>query len=132
MRTYAVDCAAPPERVWELMSRPERWREWSPYVRGAEGLGEPEVVGGSRGHLITRGGVRIAATITAVAPGESWSWRVGGVVVHHRVRPAPGGSRIEHAVEGSVAPWSAVAFAYAPIVALIGRHLARVAERAGG
>lgn len=130
MRIHSVGCAAPPERVWELMARPGRWREWSPYVRGAEGLGEPEVVEGARGRLITIGGARIAATITAVTPGESWSWRVGGVVIHHSVSPAPGGSRIEHAVEGSSRPWSLAAFSYAPIVALIGRHLARVAERA--
>lgn len=129
-RVHAVECDAPPDRVWALISRPDRWSEWSPHVRGAEGLGSPEVVEGASGSVVLRGGLRIAARITQVNPGESWSWRVAGLRVCHVVRPAPGGgSRIEHEVEGSAPPWSVVAIAYAPIVGLIARNIARVAER---
>jgi hypothetical protein len=131
VRQHAVACAAPAERVWELLARPDRWREWSPYVIGAEGLGSPEVIEGSHGRLITRGGLRIGARITAVTPGESWSWQVGGLLIHHSVRPDRNGSVIEHGIEGTAARWSVVARAYAPIVGQIARHLARVAERGG-
>jgi len=37
--------------------------------------------------------------------------------------------RIEHVVEGSALPWSVVAIAYMPVVGLIARNIARVAER---
>jgi len=130
MRIYAVDCDAPPDRVWKLIAQPERWSEWSPYVSGAESLGSPEVAEGAEGCVVLRGGLRLAARVTRVVPGESWTWRVGGLTVHHAVRPAPGGrSRIEHAVEGSAPPWSIAAIAYGPIAGLIARNIARVAER---
>lgn len=130
MRVPAVECDAPPERVWALISRPERWREWSPYVRGAEGLGSPEVVEGSVGSVLLRGGLRLPATVGAVDPGRSWAWRVGGLRILHRVTPRDGGrSRIEHEVGGASLPWSAGALAYAPLVGLIALNISRVAER---
>jgi hypothetical protein len=98
-------------------------------VSGAEGLGSPEVVQGATGTVVLRGGLRIAARVTEVRPGESWSWQVAGLHVRHAVRPAIGGSRIEHEVEGSALPWSLVALAYAPIIGLMARNIARVAER---
>jgi hypothetical protein len=48
MRVPFVECDAPAERVWELLARPQRWHEWSPYVAGAQELGSPQVVAGSR------------------------------------------------------------------------------------
>lgn len=132
MREHTVHCSASAQRVWALLARPERWREWSPYVVGADGLGSPEVVEGAHGHLVARGGIRIGARITAVTPGESWSWQVGGLIIHHSVRPDQDGSVIEHGIEGTAPRWSVVAFAYAPIVGQIARHLARVAERGAG
>jgi uncharacterized protein YndB with AHSA1/START domain len=130
MRVYAVECDAPPDRVWGLISQPERWSEWSPHVKGAEGLGSPEVVEGAEGRVVLRGGFRIGVRVTEVLPGQSWTWRVGGLMVHHAVRPIPHGrSRIEHAVEGSALPWSVAGIAYAPVVGLIARNLARVAAQ---
>ena len=100
---------------------------------GAEGLGSPEVESGREGHVVLRGGVRIPARITEVTPGESWAWRVGGIELRHTVVPRfGGGSRIEHVVQGSGLPWSAASLAYAPVVGLVARNLARVAEREAG
>ena len=127
-RLRAVECSAPRDHVWALISRPERWREWSPHVQGAQGLGTPEVKEGASGALVLRGGLRIPARVTEVTPGESWSWQVAGMHVRHAVRPDAGGSRIELAVEGAAAPWSLVALAYAPVASLIARNIARVAE----
>jgi uncharacterized protein YndB with AHSA1/START domain len=130
MRVPAVDCDAPAERVWELLARPQRWRQWSPYVAGAEGLGSPEVVAGCRGHVVLRGGLRLPAEVLDVSPGESWSWQVGGLRVRHAVHPLPGNrSRLEHELSGTALPWSAAALAYAPLVGLIALNIARVAAR---
>jgi uncharacterized protein YndB with AHSA1/START domain len=130
MRVPSVSCDAPPERIWDLLARPERWHEWSPYVAGAEGLGAPEVVAGARGRVVLRGGLRLPAEVLDVSPGESWSWQVGGLRIRHAVHPLPGNrSRIEHELSGTALPWSAAALAYAPAVGLIALNLARVAGR---
>lgn len=123
-----VECAAPPEQLWQLVARPDRWNEWSPYVRGAEGLGSPEVEAGSKGSVILRGGIRLPAEVTAVDPGRSWSWKVGGIVVHHIVTPAPGGSLLEMTVEASAKAWTPAAKLYAPVVGVIAGRTARAAE----
>ncbi|MFN8159859.1 MAG: SRPBCC family protein [Solirubrobacterales bacterium] len=128
--TLAIECDAPPERVWELISQPGHWPEWSPHVRGAEGLGAPQVTEGAEGRVVLRGGLRLRARVMEVIPDESWTWRVGGLVIRHTVRPLPAGrSRLEHVVEGSSARWSLAARAYAPLVGLIARNIARVAAR---
>jgi uncharacterized protein YndB with AHSA1/START domain len=131
MSTHAVDCTASPERLWALIARPDRWSEWSPHVRGGEGLGSPEVREGARGSVVLRGGLRLAAEITKVTPGHSWAWRVGGLKVRHRIEPTERGSRLEMAVEAANGGWSPAAIAYAPLVGLIARNIARVAEREG-
>ena len=123
-----VECSADPERLWELVARPDLWSRWSPYVRGAESLGSPEVEQGASGRVILRGGVKVPAEILEVVPGRSWSWRVGGIVVDHIVAPAPGGSLLEMPVRSSGALWTPAALLYAPVVGLIARRIARVAE----
>jgi hypothetical protein len=125
-----IECSASPEELWALVARPGQWHRWSPYVKGAEGLGSPEVEEGAHGKVLLKGGLRLSARITEVIAGSSWTWRVGGIVVHHIVSPAPGGSRLEMPVEAGSKPWTPAALAYAPIVGLIARRIAQVAERA--
>jgi hypothetical protein len=127
-----VECAAAPDVVWDLMASPARWHEWSPYVAGAEGLGEPRVEPGRVGSVVLRGGVRMPARVVAVVPGRSWTWEAAGLRIAHTVTPRGEGSRIRHDVASVRAWWSAAAFAYLPVVALIARNLARVAERQAG
>lgn len=129
MPAQAIICNVPPERVWSLIARPDRWHEWSPYVSGARGLGSPEVEQDAHGSILIRGGIHIAATITSVTPGESWTWRLMGLRLDHAVRPEGAASRIELRAEGSHPPWSLAALAYTPALALIVRNIARVAER---
>ncbi len=130
MPTRTVTCNAPPERVWDLIARPDRWHEWSPYVKGARGLGTPEVEQGAHGSVLVRGGIRVAATITSVTAGESWTWRVMGLRLDHAVRANGAASEIILRVEGVAGPpWSLGALAYTPALALIVRNIARVAER---
>ena len=129
MLTYRRHVDAPPERVWELLSRPDRWASWAPHLRGASGLGEPEVKPGARGVVRLAGVVPVPATITAKRAGEDWSWRVGPVTLGHRVEPAGSGAiaAIDVTAPGPLEP--ALRLTYGPVIGLLLRNLARVAER---
>ncbi len=125
-----MQTTASPELVWDLISRPARWHEWSPYVGGGGGLGSPEVAEGARGSVVLRGGVRLPARITEVRPGESWTWESMGLRIRHGVLPRDGGGAvIEHEVEATSLLTRPAAIGYVPVVALIARNIARVAER---
>lgn len=47
--TFSADSAAQATETWSLVSEPARWPEWAPHIRGAWGLGSPEVQRGRRG-----------------------------------------------------------------------------------
>ncbi len=126
--TRVLETSAPPERVWDLIARPARWREWSLYVRGAEGLGDPEVEAGAKGSVILTGGLRVAAKIITVEPGRSWSWKVGGIIVDHEIEPTADGCRLSMPVRAARTAWSPLALAYGPVVDLFTGRIARVAE----
>jgi hypothetical protein len=125
----SVETEASAAEVWSLLAEPARWHEWSPYVAGAEGLGEPEVEAGAVGAVVLRGGARIGAEILAVVPGRSWTWQVKGLRIRHKVHPTPRGARFSMTPEGSGPFWSPVALGYRLPTALISRNVARVARR---
>lgn len=127
MLRYERRTHAPPDTVWGLIARPGRWATWAPHLRGADGLGEPEVAMGARGAVRLLGVVPIPAHITAKRRGSLWSWRVGPVTVRHRVSAvAGGGSLVAMELESPLEP--ALKLTYGPIVALLLRNLVRVAE----
>lgn len=126
-----METEASPAEVWSLLAEPARWHEWSPYVAGAEGLGEPEVEAGAVGAVVLRGGMRIGAEILEVVPGRSWTWRVKGLEVRHEVETTPRGARLAMTPSGSGPIWSPFAIAYRLPTALIARNIARVAKRPG-
>lgn len=123
-----MDVAASPAAVWSLLAEPARWHEWSPYVRGAEGLGSPEIEAGGVGKVVLVGGVRLDAEILAVVPGRSWTWQVGGLRVRHEVEPIAGGTHFTMAPEGSGPFWGPAALIYRLPTTLIERRVARVAS----
>jgi hypothetical protein len=127
VRTYAAQTDGPPARAWALMAEPRLWSRWAPHLRGAWGLGEPEVTEGARGAVRLLGAVPIPATILAVDPGRSWTWRVGPVEMVHRVEPAPGGCVVAVDLAAPAALEAALRRSYGPLIALLVRHLARVA-----
>jgi Polyketide cyclase / dehydrase and lipid transport len=131
MLSYETDCDAPAERAWELLARPDRWSRWAPHLRGARGLGTPEVRPGARGAALLLGVVPVPARVVAKRPGRSWSWRVGGVLIDHRVEPRPGGCTIAVDVDGPAPVEALMRLSYGPTMALLIRNLARVAEREG-
>lgn len=125
MRTWTAESAGDPAEAWALLSRPGRWHEWAPHVRGAWGLGDV-VREGDAGAARLLGVVPVPVRITAVDAPRSWRWRVGALVdMDHRVRPRPGGG-VSVAIDlRAPAPMeAALALAYGPLIVLALRRLA--------
>ncbi len=131
MLSYEAESDAPPDRAWDLMARPGEWSRWAPHLRGAWGLGAPEVEPGARGAARLLGVVPCPARITgkgAGGPTRWWSWRVGPVELIHRVEPLPGGGSLVGVDMKAPAPVeAALAVSYGPVVQVLVRNLARVA-----
>ncbi len=124
-----METEAPPAAVWSLLAEPARWHEWSRYVRGTEGLGEPEVGAGAVGKVVLLGGVRLDAEILEVVPGRSWTWQLGGLRVRHEVEPIPSGTRFSVTPDGDGPLWGPASLLYRLPTALIERNVARIAKR---
>ena len=126
-RTFAADSVASPDQVWSLMAEPERWHEWSPHVRGAIGLGSPEVRKGAVGVVRLLGVVPILAQILDKKPGRSWTWRVGPMILVHPVSPREEGCRVAVTIQAPGPLEALLAATYGPVVELMVSNLARVA-----
>jgi hypothetical protein len=129
MRTYRAKSRAPVAAAWALMARPGRWHEWAPHLRGAWGLGEPEVEVGARGAARLLGAVPVPAVITAKDPGRAWAWRVGPADLAHRVEPRGRGCEVAIDLSAPGPLEAALAATYGPLIGVLVRNLARVAER---
>jgi len=128
MLSYSAASSAPPSIAWALIARPSRWHEWAPQLRGAWGLGEPEVRSGARGAARLLGVVPVPAVITRVEPGRVWTWQVGPVTFDHRVEPrGQAGSTIAVDLRSSPPMEALLRVTYGPVVALLVKNLARVA-----
>ena len=129
MLTYAAFSSADPETVWGLISRPDLWSSWAPHVRGARGLGDPEVSTGASGSALLLGAIPIPAHVTSKQPQRSWSWQIGPLRLRHRVRPVPGGCRVAMDVEAPFPLEALVRVTQGPLLALLVGNLARVATQ---
>ena len=130
--TYSATSSAAPGRAWDLIARPERWHEWAPHIRGAWGLGSPEVVTGRLGAVRLFGVLPVPARIVGKRPGREWAWRVGPAVLVHRVSPRRAGGcvvAVDITAPGPVE--AALGATYGPLVRQLVRRLARVAEEGG-
>ena len=134
MLTWRAPCTASPASAWALYARPGRWHEWAPHVRGARGLGTPEVKAGASGAVLLLGVVPVPARIVAKRAGRSWSWRVGPVEMVHRVEPRRGGCSVVLDLLAPAPIEALLGRAYGPLIGLLLRRLARAAaeeEREG-
>lgn len=94
MRTYTATgvIAAPPERVWPVLSDVLRWPEWLPTVTSVEALGAVPLVVGAR-YRVTQPKLRPAIwSVVQFEPQRSFSWesRSPGVraLASHSLSPA--------------------------------------------
>ena len=116
--------------MWDLLARPALWSQWAPHLRGANGLGSPEVEPGAARDVSLLGMVPVPARVTAKRPGSSWTWRVGPLEIDHRVEPRDSGSVVMIDMRAPAALEPLLRVSYGPLVALLVRNLARVAARA--
>jgi polyketide cyclase/dehydrase/lipid transport protein len=126
-REYAADSSAPPDVAWSLVAEPARWPEWAPHIRGAWGLGSPEVEPGRVGAARVLGIIPVPARIVAKTPGRDWTWHVGPVALDHAVHPTPAGSRITMTIRAPAPLEAVLAATYGPVVQRLVRRLARTA-----
>jgi Polyketide cyclase / dehydrase and lipid transport len=129
MLSFTATSAAPSDIAWDLIARPSRWSEWAPQLRGAWGLGDHEVALGARGAACLVGVVPVPAAVVAKEPGRSWTWRVGPVELDHRVEPRGTGCVVAVALRAPAPLEAVLRVTYGPVVAVLVRRLARVAER---
>ena len=125
--SYAADSDAAPEAAWKLISEPDQWHRWAPHLRGAVGMGKPEIDRGALGFAWLGGLVPLPGMVTAKRRGRSWTWQVGLLRVEHTVEPRPGGCRIVMDLSGPGPLERLLAVSYGPLVALLVRRLARIA-----
>ena len=131
MLEYRRSSTATPAAAWRLLVRPDEWRHWAPHLRGAWGLGAPEVEPGSRGAARVAWVVPVPASITAKEPGRLWRWRVGPYEIEHRVEPADGGCDVVLEVEASPPLERLFDISYGMVIpALLGRLAAAAGNEA--
>jgi hypothetical protein len=128
MRTWTAESEATPRAAWALLARPESWPAWAPHLRGAWGLGSPEVRQGAVGAARLLGVVPVPARITAKRDGESWTWRVGPVEFVHRVIERERGCAVAIDLRAPAALEPAVAVTYGPVIQVMLNRLARAAS----
>ena len=93
-----VDIAAPPQRVWQVMTDIERWPEWTQSVERAKRLDSGNFRVGSRARLKQPKFLPAVWEVTELdAPrGFTWVSRSPGVVASakHRIEPTNNGTRV--------------------------------------
>jgi hypothetical protein len=94
--TAAARIAAPPERVWSVLSDVRRWPEWLPTVTAVEPLGPEALAVGAR-YRIRQPRLRPAIwSVVGLEPRRSFSWESRSPGVRalgvHVVSPASAGS----------------------------------------
>ena len=92
-----VDIAAPPERVWAVMSDVERWSEWTPTVKRIRRLDGGRLAVGSRARIEQPKLPSAIWEVTELQDGRSFTWvtRSPGVrvIAKHGVEPVGPGTR---------------------------------------
>jgi hypothetical protein len=128
MLAYSATSHAAPADAWALVSRPGEWHRWAPHLRGAVGLGRPEVERGRIGVGLLAGVVPVPSAVVAKEAGRSWTWQVGLLRVRHAVRPLGSGCEVRMELSAPGPLEALVGVSYGPVVALLVRRLARIAE----
>lgn len=83
---------------------------------------------GGAGFVIVGPGLPIPARITGKVPGRSWDWRVGPVDMRHAVTARDLGCEVRIELDGPGTVELTLRASYGPLIALLVRNLARVAN----
>jgi uncharacterized protein YndB with AHSA1/START domain len=127
---YATEVAAAPDHVWPLLAQPARWPAWAPHLRGARGLGDPEVEAGRRGTVTLAPGIPIPVRILSLTPGEAWTWQAGPMRLTHALRPIDDArSEVRIELRAPLLLEAALGATYGPVIRLMLANLARVGAR---
>src|SRR4051812_45368751 len=94
--SISVDIAAPPDRVWAVMTDVEQWPQWTPSVTSVQRLDRGPLSPGSRARIRQPKLLPAVWTVTAVEH-RAFTWETGGIAVsvtaRHSVEATPQGSR---------------------------------------
>lgn len=105
-QSITVEIAAPPERVWEVMSDVEQWSEWTSTVTSVRRLDEGPLRTGSRAKISQPRIPETEYVVTDLEPGRSFTWVAAGpgvlTTASHALEPlAGGGARVRLSVSQS-------------------------------
>ena len=106
----AIDIAAPPERVWEVMRDVERWHEWTSSISSIRRLDGKPFGLGSRVLIRQPKLPPNYSSVTEFEPSKGFTWvsRSPGVraTARHVITPAVAGSRVTLSVHfGGLPGW---------------------------
>jgi carbon monoxide dehydrogenase subunit G len=131
MREFSttIDIAAPPARVWDVMTDVERWHEWTASITGIQRFDEGPLKVGSR-TLVKQPKLlpaRFEVTVLEEGRGFDWRTRSAGVtaVGRHWIQPTAGGCRVTLGVAYGGPLGALIAWAYADLTR---RYLAMEAK----
>ena len=97
----AIDVAASPDRVWDVLVDVERWPEWTDSVSSVRLLDAAgSLAVGSRVEISQPRIPTGTYTVTSLVPGSAFTWQQrqpgSTVSAHHECTPLPdGGTRVE-------------------------------------
>ena len=95
--SLSIDVAAPPDRVWQVMSDVDRWHEWTKSVTSITRKDNGPFAVGSRAVIRQPKFPPALWKITSIEPGRSFEWTNVApgvrVVARHGVQPVAGGTR---------------------------------------
>ena len=94
-QSVTVQIAAPPERVWEVLTDVERWSEWTETVTSVRRLDEGPLRSGSRAKVNQPKIPETEYVVTELVPERSFTWVATGpgvtTTARHDVEALSGG-----------------------------------------
>jgi uncharacterized protein YndB with AHSA1/START domain len=101
-QSITVDIAAPPERVWQVLSDVESWPSWTPTITAVHLLDDPTLQLGGRAMVQQPRLPDAEYVVTELIAGRSFIWvtdRPGvRTTASHTIEPVPTGARVRLSV----------------------------------